>query len=45
MGLPTFFYQGYIAATIKAVIVSLEIITDGEDREKAVEANGLLVFQ
>ena len=32
-----------IAATIKAVIVSLEIITDGEDREKAVEANGLLV--
>ena len=32
-----------IAATVKAVIVSLEIITDGEDREKAVEANGLLV--
>ena len=32
-----------IAATIKAIIASLEIIIDGEDREKAVEANGLLV--
>ena len=32
-----------IAATIKAVIASLEVIADGVDREKAVEANVLLV--
>lgn len=42
MGLATFFYQA-IVATIKAVIVSLEIITNGEDIGKAAEASGLLI--
>ena len=32
-----------IVATIKAVIVSLEIITNGEDIGKAAEASGLLI--